>query len=219
VGNNNQVLDESKKMIHETIDALGEANSPSLRRSSRPLVAHADLVRLYDDNERKIEEVNAEAQALISQAQSLMTTMKPFQTRNVEIENELIDVLDGYEDRTVKLKGLNDVLIATYERVAARQKKTPKWTEYIERLLREIGEIAGEMKRKEMEKLKDTFREWVPGFKKFKFRRESISEGIIDSLRNILSYLIGLIESSWQRIQGVEQQVTQLVNSIGNVVD
>ncbi|MHC4798577.1 MAG: hypothetical protein ACYTF1_18230, partial [Planctomycetota bacterium] len=94
MGNNNQVLDESKKMIHETIDALGEANSPSLRRSSRPLVAHADLVRLYDDNERKIEEVNAEAQALISQAQSLMTTMKPFQTRNVEIENELIDVLD-----------------------------------------------------------------------------------------------------------------------------
>jgi chromosome segregation ATPase len=219
VGNSNQVLNGSKSIIRESIDTLVEADPPSLRRSARPLTAHADLVRVYDDNERKIEEVNAEAQKLMSEAQSLMTTVKPLQARNVEIQNELLGVLDSYEDRTIKLKSLNDVLITTYEKIIARQKRTPVWTDYIERLLREIGEIAGEMRRKEMEELQNTFREWEPEKKKFKFKRESISEGIIDTLGNILSHISGLIQRSWNRIQGLEQQVIQLVNEIGNTVD
>lgn len=182
-----------KDLIEKMIDDLIEGDLPS----SRPRKdVRSRLTRL--------REINSQLERLQQQADSIAQQMKPLESENETIASELKILLEDYQDRMARIKGV----IARLEDIPPAKAKIPQWTKVIEFMLNKLGGISMDM-RKEAEAFIETCKSIKPGRTDvdIEFEESTLTEGWFGRM---ISRIKAFASRSWNSIKELEQQMSKL---------
>lgn len=186
-------FDVSEKDVENLVEGL--VQEADKRPSTRPTKQVRDLIQQLDASYKKIEMLQAQADKILSE-------IKPLAKDNEIVEEQLMGLLQDYQDRCVRLKGI----IAQVETTPEKKAHVPQWAKWRDWVLQKFNAISVEM-YKEAQEMLESFKNVTPPKDKFTFKRESIEEGVLDRINRIVRSMRVWAQKSNAAITELERAV------------